>query len=93
MVTFWERAARSVDPIFSLSFCNISYFRFGFEGRIWVLIAPVPGHCLLIALIRHELIKQFKASAIIFGKSLLMFMIPIVLAVKNLFRALHFTFL
>ena len=21
--------------------------RFGFEGRIWVLIAPVSGHCLL----------------------------------------------
>ena len=22
--------------------------RFGFEGGIWVLIAPVPGHCLLV---------------------------------------------
>ena len=21
---------------------------FGFEGGIWVLIAPVPGHCLLV---------------------------------------------
>ena len=24
--------------------------RFGFEGRIWVLIALVPVHCLLVAL-------------------------------------------
>ena len=22
--------------------------RFGFEGRIWVLIAPILGHCLLV---------------------------------------------
>ena len=31
-----------------MSFCNFSYFPFCFEGRIWVLIAPVPGHCLLV---------------------------------------------
>ena len=22
--------------------------RFGFEGGIWVLIAPVPGHCIIL---------------------------------------------
>ena len=27
--------------------CNFSYFLFGFEGWIWVLIASVPDHCIL----------------------------------------------
>ena len=31
-----------------LTICNFSYFRSGFEGRIWVLIAPVPGNWLLV---------------------------------------------
>ena len=30
-----------------LTICNFSYFPFGFEDRICVLIAPVPGHCIL----------------------------------------------
>ena len=30
-------------------FVNLVISRFGFEGRIWVLISPVPGHCLLVA--------------------------------------------
>ena len=30
-----------------MSVCNFSYFPFGFEGRIWVLITPVPGHCFI----------------------------------------------
>ena len=29
-----------------LSIYAFSYFPFGFEGRIWDLIASVPGHCL-----------------------------------------------
>ena len=36
--------------IFSLCILTIryfSYFPFGFEGGILVLIAPVPGHCIL----------------------------------------------
>ena len=28
--------------------CNFSYFPFWFEGGIWVLIIPVPGHCILV---------------------------------------------
>ena len=35
----------------SIIFCHFVIFvisRFGFEGRIWVLIAPVPGHYLLV---------------------------------------------
>ena len=31
-----------------LSICNSSYFPFGFEGGIWVLIAPVTGLCILV---------------------------------------------
>ena len=33
-----------------LNICNISYFPFWFEGWIWVLIAPVPGRCVLYIL-------------------------------------------
>ena len=29
-----------------LTICNFSYFRFGFKGWIWVLIASVPGFCI-----------------------------------------------
>ena len=32
-----------------LSTCTLINSRFGFDGRILVLIAPVPGHCLLVA--------------------------------------------
>ena len=45
-------------------FCQIKRVfvisRFGFEGMIWVLIAPVPGHFILVTLkSRHMyLIKQ-----------------------------------
>ena len=31
-----------------MSVCNLSYSRFGFEARIWVLIAQVPDHCLFV---------------------------------------------
>ena len=27
---------------------SLPYNYFGFEGWIWVLIAPVPGHCILV---------------------------------------------
>ena len=54
MATFWERAAHLVDhnlcSLCILTICNFSYCIscFGFKGRIWVLIAPVPGHCILV---------------------------------------------
>ena len=49
MATVLERAAHSVDRMFSFCTClfviqDIS--RFGLGGRICVLIVPVPGHCL-----------------------------------------------
>ena len=30
-----------------LTICNLVIFRFGFEGWIWVLVAQVPGLCIL----------------------------------------------
>ena len=55
MATFWERAANSVDHMFSLYFAYLVIYRFGFEGGIWVLIAPVPGHCILVTLVTFKI--------------------------------------
>ena len=46
MATFWERAAHVLFVFWLFVILVIS--RFGFEDGIWVLIAPVPGHCLLV---------------------------------------------
>ena len=50
MATFWERAAHSVDHMFSLYsswlIVMLVICHFGFEGGTLVLIASVPGHCL-----------------------------------------------
>ena len=64
MVTFWERAAPSVDNIvlivfFFLLFVILVISRFGLEGEIRVLIAPDPGYCILVTsgvnkLLRHQ---------------------------------------
>ena len=50
MATFWERAAHSVNRVFSLLCLSVASFvsHFGFEGRTLVLIASVSGLCLLI---------------------------------------------
>ena len=50
MATFWERAAHSVNPVFSLlcQFVALIVSHFGFKGRTLTLIASVPGHCLLL---------------------------------------------
>ena len=40
--SIWERAAHSVDHMI------LVISSFGFEGGILVLIAPVPGHCILV---------------------------------------------
>ena len=37
-----------------LTICNFSYSRFGFEGGIRVLIAPVPGRCILVTFSEEE---------------------------------------
>ena len=49
MATSREIAALS---IMIFAFLVISCFVF--EGRIWVLIAPVPGQCLLVAFIGNH---------------------------------------
>ena len=49
MTSFWERAAHSVNRMFSLNyvlFVILVASNFGFEGRTLVPIASVPGHCL-----------------------------------------------
>ena len=56
MVTFCERAACWVDPMFSLYnlLVILVISRFGFEGGIWVLIATVSIHCLIVAFLLSE---------------------------------------
>ena len=51
MATFRAIAAHSVDHLFSLYILVIS--RFGFEGWIWVLIASVPGLCIVFTFNRR----------------------------------------
>ena len=49
MATFSERAAQSFYrtlSLYFLTYCNVSYSPFGFEGGTLVLIASVPGRCL-----------------------------------------------
>ena len=36
----------TICSLCTLTICSFNYFPFGFEGGIWVLIAPVPGHCI-----------------------------------------------
>ena len=43
MASLWERAAHSVNNMFSLLCC---FSHFDVEGGNLVLIAPVPDHCL-----------------------------------------------
>ena len=47
----------------SVAFCiltiwNLSYFPFDFEGVIWVLIVPVPDHCILVnfVIFQHSIV-------------------------------------
>ena len=34
---------------------------FGFDGGIWVLVAPVPGHCILVTLMHIPIVLEFLA--------------------------------
>ena len=40
-----------------LIFVILVISHFGFEGGIWVLIAPVPGHCILVTFILFSLFE------------------------------------
>ena len=61
MATFRERAAHSVDRyvffVFRL-FVVLVVSRFGFEGGILILNAPVPGHCILVTSIVHKEVSR-----------------------------------
>ena len=52
MATLWERAAHSVNRMLYLLCLFLAFVvsHFGFEGLTLVLIASVPGHCLLFTL-------------------------------------------
>ena len=56
MATFWERVTHSAYRMFSFYFdfdiLVISYF--GFMGGTLVLIASVPGHCLLLLFVDYS---------------------------------------
>ena len=43
-----------------LTICIFSYFPFGFEGWICVLIASIPGLCILFTFIKYTLSTRFK---------------------------------
>ena len=49
MATFLKRVAHSVNHVFSLLCLSVALAvaHFGFEGRTLVLVASVPGHCVL----------------------------------------------
>ena len=60
MSIFWGKAARSINHIISVLFCIISiccfsYFPFGLEETILVLIVPVPNHCLFFFYFWYEI--------------------------------------
>ena len=40
--------------IMSINFVILVISRFDFEGIIWVLIAPVPVHCLRVSPFKHR---------------------------------------
>ena len=44
---------------FDYSFIILVISRFGFKGGIWVLIAPVPGHCMLVTSIGVLPLRMF----------------------------------
>ena len=69
MATVLERAANSVNRVFSLLciFVALVVSHFGFEGRTLVLIASVPSHCLPFYLI-HTVSMLSQTKKIIFQR-------------------------
>ena len=47
-----------------LTIFNFSYSRFGFEGGILVLIAPVSGRCMLVTLFCSDMCLRFMSICI-----------------------------
>ena len=42
--------------------------RLGFEGGVWILISPVPGHCLLVTSNTNVIVRYFRSIDIHPGK-------------------------
>ena len=61
MVSFWERAAPSVDHLHPyvlfvfLLFVILGISRFGFEDVILVIIASVPAFCILYSYLNNRI--------------------------------------
>ena len=64
---FGKQLLTRLTILFSLYFdfvCNFSYFpRFGFESWIWVLIASVPGICILFTVRLCRASYRFSATS------------------------------
>ena len=57
MATFWERAAHSINRMFSLHYLYLLASNFGFVGGVLVLIAPAPNlACLFIHCVMQKLL-------------------------------------
>ena len=65
MATFWEIYQ---FLLCILTYCNFSYFPFGFEGGTLVPIASVPSHCLFFTLSITD-----RSNAVLLCGSLLLF--------------------
>ena len=65
MVIFWERAAHSINHIFSLLclFVALVVSHFGFESGTLILIVSVPGHCSFTFYLLQGFDKEEDCSA------------------------------
>ena len=70
MATYLEKAAPSFNHLFSFYyvFFVLVTFHFGFDDRIFALIVPVPGGCLLFTYLCRLILKysHFMAQSTLF---------------------------
>ena len=61
-----------------MTICNFSFSRFGFEGRLWVLFATVPGHCILVTFaIKSDLVRKLSGMSIGINENSIALSIPL----------------
>ena len=95
MATFWERAAHSVNHIFSLFcvFVVLVVSHLGFEGGDLVLIVPAHGHCIPLLYIlhfkmHHKLTRYRKLKRAIPNQSIVVLSLVCHCMSKSVYRAL-----
>ena len=80
------------EAVYILTSCNFVISRFGFESGIWVLIAPVPGNCILFTLNKSNriyVVAKTMSSLVVFDTPFLhrryapVFAIPIFKILKR----------